>query len=555
MGKAIQKLWDVFEQGINEVAVSRNSRWLVTACEDSDSGELNACEVETGNKKTFQGHADCIECLDISADGTLLADGSEDEHIVIWSLDAGKLMAGPFKSDSDSLEVWDVQSQKWEVSVEAKSSDQGSMLLIMILPVTHVPVFRTTKDGTIVAALFYFTDRKSVTAIHEFDALTLGIVGPWAFEGRTSTINGLVLSFDGALLASAFKDKTIKLWAFESRQLLASFDANAPKNIDLLNSDATRRATMFFLGPGLDSRAFIFGFPREPSTPTNTTHPVRAGHAPPHIVDVPLAWGELRHVCDAPTDIHTSICAQEANTSTPKDPKLANLLSDPTHQRHSVNPIIAVRHDAPRRALQPSDIVCQTSRPPPAKTTVYSRAIPFPSSPPQTSSFFLRECSSSSDLTYLLAVPCYIGPTFQSLSLGAGLDSGIHIGISATTLDPHQHRPLPYPLPLPPVLAYTAYSPGGLFVQAILRQLFFMFLSRGRHAAAGAPAQDDDDSIRDQDFVPDQKSRPSSAGAQTNAGFPWLSPIVCVRFASASELNLTTRSVVSVRVWVFLIST
>ncbi|KAG1820905.1 kinase-like domain-containing protein [Suillus subaureus] len=45
------------------------------------------------------------------------------------------------------------------------------------------------------------------------------------FEGHTSTVTGLALSLDGTLLASASYDNTIKLWAFESRQLLASFNA------------------------------------------------------------------------------------------------------------------------------------------------------------------------------------------------------------------------------------------------------------------------------------------------------------------------------------------
>jgi WD40 repeat protein len=57
--------------------------------------------------------------------------------------------------------------------------------------------------------------------INELDALTLESVGA-PFED-TNHIDSLALSLDCALLASASRDG-IKLWAFESRQLLASFD-------------------------------------------------------------------------------------------------------------------------------------------------------------------------------------------------------------------------------------------------------------------------------------------------------------------------------------------
>ncbi|KAJ8590835.1 hypothetical protein M405DRAFT_815408, partial [Rhizopogon salebrosus TDB-379] len=59
--------------------------------------------------------------------------------------------------------------------------------------------------------------------IHELDALTLKSVGA-PFED-THTISSLALSFDCALLASVSRDG-IKLWAFQSRQLLASFDVH-----------------------------------------------------------------------------------------------------------------------------------------------------------------------------------------------------------------------------------------------------------------------------------------------------------------------------------------
>jgi WD40 repeat protein len=155
-------------------------------------------------------------------------------------LDTGKLVAGPFKSDytgvgairfsqdskklavkSDAgtwLEVWDIETQKFDVRV-------GKYALDGLVTHAQSPVFWTTKDKTIVAVLD-FNDGPS--AIHEFDALTLKTVGA-SFQGHTGDIKSLALSFDCALLASTSYDNTIKLWAFESRQLLVSFDIQNPR--------------------------------------------------------------------------------------------------------------------------------------------------------------------------------------------------------------------------------------------------------------------------------------------------------------------------------------
>ncbi|KAG2111755.1 hypothetical protein DEU56DRAFT_843252 [Suillus clintonianus] len=76
--------------------------------------------------------------------------------------------------------------------------------------------------------------------IYEFDASTLETVGT-PFEGHTKLVTGLALSFDCTLLASAARDGTIKLWAYESRQLLASFDVQNP--LTLILSPDSRQLT------------------------------------------------------------------------------------------------------------------------------------------------------------------------------------------------------------------------------------------------------------------------------------------------------------------------
>jgi len=245
-GKEIEGARDVCECEVWAVAVSQDGRWVVTGGGNwiaSGPGELKICEVETGIVKTLEGHSRTIFYIDISADSTLLASGSDDETTRIWNLETGKLVAGPFKSigwvgavqfspDSKKvaveldwgtcLEIWDVQSQKLDVRI-GKPTERG---------IATSPIFWTNKNKTIIAAFeFNFTADLDLfdqtKTIYEFDAVTLETVGV-PFEGHTKFINGLALSVDGTLLASCGDDDTIKLWAFHSRQLLASFDVHHP---------------------------------------------------------------------------------------------------------------------------------------------------------------------------------------------------------------------------------------------------------------------------------------------------------------------------------------
>jgi WD40 repeat protein len=242
----------VGEQEVDVVAVSSDGRWVVTAGVLGGVHKVKANEVKTGSVKTFEGHSG-IACIDISMDSKLLASGSWDGTLRIWSLDTGELVVGPidsvgfpgtvdavrFSHDSRKLamkaqsylEVWDIQAQK----LDNKVGKRGG------LPRLPVPVFWTTNDRTIVAS-FCFTGGNDDPArtIYEFNSSTLETVGT-PFEGHTHHVSGLALSNDSTLLASASYDSTIKLWAFESRQLLASFDGTGARRL-VLSPDSRKLA-------------------------------------------------------------------------------------------------------------------------------------------------------------------------------------------------------------------------------------------------------------------------------------------------------------------------
>ncbi|KAG1868164.1 hypothetical protein C8R48DRAFT_131474 [Suillus tomentosus] len=304
-GKEIEEARDVCEQKTRMVALSPDGRWVVTSSPPpspyNNVGELEVRDIETRIVKTFESHSHWpIHCIDVSADGTLLVGGSWD-GVRIWCMETGKLVAGLLPCDlfnwigrvqfsqdskkfaisgtmggSSRLEVWDVQTQKLDVRVEKSRSGT----------ITNMPIFWTTKDKSIVA-VFDFND-KDLNTIYEFDALTLEIVGA-PFE-HTHTIYDLTLSFDCALIASASRH-TVKLWAFESRQLLASFDDHV---------------YLLILSPNSHQLAYV-------------------------------KWNytNLIYIYDLPPDILSSVRpAQNAQPETTKNPDLLN--SDATPRRKPV---------------------------------------------------------------------------------------------------------------------------------------------------------------------------------------------------------------------------
>ncbi|KAG2089438.1 uncharacterized protein F5147DRAFT_841123 [Suillus discolor] len=259
-GKEIEEAREVSEHGIVAVRISRDGRWVVSASDE----ELKVSEVQTGIVRTF--HTGGITCIDISADSTLLASGSYNGTARIWSLDTGKLVSGPFKFSDDipglrelglsgdsrklaivqisdrahfhCLQVWDVQAQKLVVQKSIPSISESTY-----------PVLWTTKHKTIVTI---FQD--DLTTIHEFDASTLKTVGaPFQHIYR---IISLALSSDCVLLASSSYDNTIKLWTFESRQLLASFDVESPRTL-VLSPDSCQLAYSTFR----DTKIYICNIP------------------------------------------------------------------------------------------------------------------------------------------------------------------------------------------------------------------------------------------------------------------------------------------------------
>ncbi|KAG2740513.1 YVTN repeat-like/Quino protein amine dehydrogenase [Suillus brevipes Sb2] len=264
-GKEIEKDRQVYE-GVQAVGVSRDGRWVVI---NAGGNGIKVSEVETGIVRTFD-EDDLIDCIDISGDSTLLA-GASYSKVWIWNLDTGELVAGPFKlggyvpeavrfsEDSRKLavssqefkerhlEVWDVQTEKLDVQ-KSTHGDLGYSSL-------RIPIFWTTKHKSIVTTFNSTDDAYEPKTISEFDASTLKTVG--APFKHTYSIRCLALSSDCVLLASSCHH-TVKLWAFESRQLLATFDVEFARTL-ILSPDSRQLAYTTFR----DSKICICDIPAD----------------------------------------------------------------------------------------------------------------------------------------------------------------------------------------------------------------------------------------------------------------------------------------------------
>ncbi|KAG2068941.1 hypothetical protein BDR04DRAFT_1143544 [Suillus decipiens] len=166
-GEAIEEARAVCEKQGWTVAVSRDGRWVVTG---GDSGELKACEVETGID---------INAINICAENTLLASGSDDEIARIWNLETEKLVAGPFNS------IGQVGAIRFSKKLAVK--------------IGEIFLDKQQNHHRLIAA-FEFTSESDdpVKTILECDASTLEIIG--------APFESLAFSLDGALLANAKDD-------------------------------------------------------------------------------------------------------------------------------------------------------------------------------------------------------------------------------------------------------------------------------------------------------------------------------------------------------------
>ena len=174
----------------------------------------------------FQGHTSWVLSVSFSPDNKMLASGSEDHTVKLWSLDGRELhtFLGHLdwvSSVSFSPNGQMLASSSGDKTVKLWSLD-GRELHTFLGHSAGVNSFSFSPDGQTLASGSYDRSIKLWSLdgreLHTFSAIHSG------------GINSISFSPDGQMLASGSYDRTVKLWSLDGRELQAFFDHSAEVN-------------------------------------------------------------------------------------------------------------------------------------------------------------------------------------------------------------------------------------------------------------------------------------------------------------------------------------
>ena len=210
----------------------------------------------------LQGHSDDLECMAISGNGKLIASGSWDGIVNLFSTDSNYTPLATFSDhfsavnciaftnngktivtagndgkiftyviDSFGIISKDKSTSLHRMSINAVSIDPGGKF-----------VYTGSNDGTMIqyelaknkerkinntnpiSSIAVGSDRKTIycsdntSTIKKYDMLNVNIPVV-SYEGHTDQVNCIVLSKDNKFLVSASSDKTIKIWNTQTSKL------------------------------------------------------------------------------------------------------------------------------------------------------------------------------------------------------------------------------------------------------------------------------------------------------------------------------------------------
>jgi WD40 repeat protein len=176
---------------VTSVALSRDSQWLVTGCQD---GIAKLWETATGREvRRFVGHRDAINAVALSSDGKWLATGSGRFHV----LEVDR------ENDDVTVHTLDQWAILWDVSTgKPVQSFKGHDGFVKSVALSGDGKWLVTGSEDNTARLW---DTKTGKQVRVFRGHT-------HVKQYRGMVNSVVLSRDGKWLVTAGADETARLW-------------------------------------------------------------------------------------------------------------------------------------------------------------------------------------------------------------------------------------------------------------------------------------------------------------------------------------------------------
>lgn len=248
--------------------VSRDGRWIILT---ADKGRRIAVWDTITHKRTVESamaHEQTITTLDVSSDASKIASGSRDGAVIVWCLETGQRLAGPFQQEQSVLSVRfspggdRLASSGWNFSIRVWNICSDGNQAVAYIPTEPAYSLAWSSDGRRLTAGCY---RGSIVC---FDVSSSTPTTPnWPNHPHFDSISTLRLSNNNRFIISASgSDCSVKIWDVHGRSELGSLkhsgevlDADiSPNDWQLVSGTRDGKITLWDIRKVLPAHYFFY---------------------------------------------------------------------------------------------------------------------------------------------------------------------------------------------------------------------------------------------------------------------------------------------------------